>query len=136
MKVRREDTVETPVASLIDVVFLLIIFFVVTASVEKEVIDESIRLAQAKFVQAATQKNPLTVTINVAEDGSLNIAKMPVSIQKLRQILRATRRDAGENVPMLIRADANSRYEHVAKVQEIIQESGFYKVKLAAIATD
>ena len=48
MRRRGSDGVETPVASLIDVVFLLIIFFVVTASIETDVVDNQIVLAQAK----------------------------------------------------------------------------------------
>jgi biopolymer transport protein ExbD len=136
MKRRTDENLGTPVASLIDVVFLLIIFFVVTATVEKDIIDETIRLAQAKYAQAAKEVNPQRVIINVNRDGDMNIAKMPITPGQLRQILRATRNDAGKNVPILIRCDGDARYEHVARVQEIIGDSGFYRVRLAAVVTE
>ncbi len=132
MRRRLSDSVETPVASLIDVVFLLIIFFVVTASVEKDVIDESVKLAQAKYAKAIQKKHPQTIIINVRSDGKMNIAKMPISVNQLRRILIGARKDAGEHVPILIRADGNTRYEHLARVQEVAQNAGFYKIRLAA----
>lgn len=133
MKRRSQQTAETPIASLIDVVFLLIIFFVVTASVEQDVVDQSITLAQAKYAQPATKKNPLTVTINVTKDGDINIAKMPVSMRELEQILTGTFKDVGRKAPILIRADADTPYRYVSRVQDVIKRSGFYRVRLAAV---
>lgn len=135
MKRRGGDSVETPVASLIDVVFLLIIFFVVTAAVEKDVVDDTIRLAQAKHAAAAETRNPRTVIINVRADGTANIAKQPFSDRQLEQLLIGLRKSIGEDVPILIRADGNTRYEHVSRINDIITESGFYKTQLAAEST-
>lgn len=135
MKKRRgSDSVETPVASLIDVVFLLIIFFVVTASVEKDIIDTSIQLARAESVKPEQKKNPLTVIINVRDDGSYNIAKQPMRLQQIYNILYNTMMKYGAEVPILIRADAETEYRAVADLQDTITKVGFYKVRLAALA--
>jgi len=136
MKRRSDEGLETPVASLIDVVFLLIIFFVVTASVEKDIIDETIRLAQAKYVAAAEKRDPRTVIINVRRDGSYNLAKIGYSPRLLRQVLINTRKDAGPDVPILIRASGNAVYRHVSDLQDIIKEAGFYRIKLAAVGRE
>ena len=45
MRRRSDDALETPIASLIDVVFLLIIFFVVTIELDRQVFNENIILA-------------------------------------------------------------------------------------------
>jgi len=136
MKKRREEPLGTPVASLIDVVFLLIIFFVVTATVEKDIIDDTVNLAQAKYVEATKDVLPQRIIINVKDDGEMNIAKMPVTAGQLRQILRAAHSNVGDNVPILIRCDGDAQYEHVARIQKIIGDSGFYRVRLAAVAKD
>ena len=52
MRRSSEDTLETPITQMIDIVFLLIIFFVVTASVDKDLVDDTISLAQAKNTNA------------------------------------------------------------------------------------
>lgn len=134
MKNRGNDSVETPVASLIDVVFLLIIFFVVTASIETDVVDNQIILAQAKRSPAVEDVPVNRIIINVRSDGSMNIAKMSLSERQLKNLLTTMRKTVGENLAILLRCDGDARYEHLAAVQEVITQSGFYKVKLVAIA--
>jgi biopolymer transport protein ExbD len=135
MKRRSDETLATPIASLIDVVFLLIIFFVVTASVEKDVVDTTVRLAEAKHVAAVDQKDPRTVTINLKHDGSFNIALQPLNATQLEQILTATRHEIGNAVPVVIRSDGAALYKHVDYVMQAVGRAGLYRVKLSAIAT-
>lgn len=135
MRRRADDSLATPISSLIDVVFLLIIFFVVTASVEKDVVDESIRLAQAKYVQAVDKKDPRTVTINVTRSGSINIALQTINVTQLQQILTATREQSGNSVPIVIRSDGRTLYEHIDNVVQAIGKTGLYRVKISAVAT-
>lgn len=136
MRKRSGQEGSTPVASLIDVVFLLIIFFVVTAAKEKEIIDRSIQLAQAKYAEAAQERPPNQITINVDEDGDMNISKSPITMSVLGKILRS-HFDAGERrLPIVIRADAQTEYRHVDRIQTVIKEHGFYEVRLAAEAKE
>lgn len=135
MKARDEGTLETPVSALIDVVFQLIIFFVVTSAIDKDIVDESIRLAQAKHVAAIEKNDPRTVLVNVSEDGAVNIAMQPLNLVQLQQILSATRTQSGDSVPIVIRADGTAIYRHVDGVMQSVGKAGMYRVKLSAIAT-
>ena len=135
MRQRGEEAIETPVASLIDVVFLLIIFFVVTAAVEKDIVDESIRLAQASHVPAVAKKDPRTVTINLDRDGDINISMHRMTRTQLQQILTATVAKAGSSVPVVIRCDKQTYYREVDRVMQVIGKAGLYRVKLSARAT-
>jgi biopolymer transport protein ExbD len=132
---RQSGEVETPIASLIDVVFLLIIFFVVTASIERDIVDTTIRLAQARDVPAVEKKDPNTITVNVRRNGAINIALQPLTLTQLQQILTATVQEYGNNVPILIRADQDTLYHEIDKVMNVIGKSGLYRVRLAAVAT-
>ncbi|MFO7821620.1 MAG: biopolymer transporter ExbD [Lentisphaeria bacterium] len=124
----------TPVASLIDVVFLLIIFFVVTAAADKEVVDESINLAQAKYAAAIEKEPPTQITINVRDNGNMNIANVPITESQLSYMLQSHWNAGERDLPILIRADAETEYRHIDKIQNIIKENGFIRVKLAARA--
>jgi biopolymer transport protein ExbD len=135
MKARNEQALETPVASLIDVVFQLIIFFVVTAAVDRDIVDESIHLAQAKYVVALEKTDPRAVTINVDKDGAVNIAMQPLNLLQLQQILSATRAQSGNSVPIVIRADGTALYRHVDGVAQAVGKAGLYRVQLSAVAT-
>ena len=135
MRTRNDAALETPVASLIDVVFQLIIFFVVTAAIDRDVVDETVRLAQAKYVTAEEKSDPRTVTVNVGEDGGINIALQPLNLVQLQQILSATRLQSGNTVPIVIRADGTAFYRYVDGVMQAVGKSGMYRVKLSAVAT-
>lgn len=134
MKKRDNDSVETPVASLIDVVFLLIIFFVVTASIETDVVDNTINLAKAKNSEGVKEQDPNRLIINIREDGSMNIAKAKISKRKLKSLLTNLHKNVGDNLTILMRCDGEVPYEHVSSVQEVITEASYYKVNLVAVA--
>jgi biopolymer transport protein ExbD len=135
MRSRGSSAVETPLAALIDVVFQLIIFFVVTASVDKDLIDEQVNLAQAKYMHPAVIKDPRQVTINVRKDGTLNINMNRVSPLVIQQVLTASRARFGDSVPILVRCDGEVLYDEVDKVMQSVGKAGLYKVRLAAVAT-
>jgi len=134
MKHRAQQSVETPIASLIDVVFLLIIFFVVTAAVEKDVVDETITLAQAKHVPALAKKDRRTIVVNVSKEGDMNIALQPVSPKSLQNILTAARQKSGDAIPVVLRADGDTVYRDIDRATEVIGKSGLSRVRLAAKA--
>ena len=132
MRRQSDDTIETPITSMIDVVFLLIIFFVVTASIDKEVVDQSIQLARAKYSPAIEKKNPNTITINVDDDGTMNISMWRVNQTQLTQQLQAAYAKHGNSVPVVIRSDREALYENVEKVMESVGKSNLWRVKLSA----
>jgi biopolymer transport protein ExbD len=134
MKARNDPALETPVASLIDVVFQLIIFFVVTAAVDKDIVDESVQLAQAKYVSAVEKTDPRAVTINVDKNGAVNIAMQPLNLLQLQQILSATREQGGNSIPIVIRADGTAIYRYVDGVTQAVGKAGLYRVQLSAVA--
>ncbi len=132
MRRQTDDSIETPITSMIDVVFLLIIFFVVTASIDKEIVDESIQLARAKYTDAVEKKDPRTITINVDEDGSMNISMWRVNQTQLTQQLQAAYAKYGNSVPIVIRGDRDALYENVEKVMESVGKAGLWRVQLSA----
>lgn len=134
MRKKGNDSVETPVASLIDVVFLLIIFFVVTASIETDVIDETIQLAQAKNSEGVDDVNPSRIIINIRENGTVTIGKAKYTVRQLQNLLTNLRKNGQTDLEILMRCDGDVRYEHVSRAQEAITAAMYWKVKLVAIA--
>lgn len=132
MRRQTDDSIETPITSMIDVVFLLIIFFVVTASIDKEIVDESIQLARAKYTDAVEKKDPRTISINVDEDGSMNISMWRVNQTQLTQQLQAAYAKYGNSVPIVIRGDRDALYENVEKVMESVGKAGLWRVQISA----
>lgn len=133
MRERGDDTLETPITSMIDIVFLLIIFFVVTASVDKDVVDEQINLAQAKAAPAIETTDPRAVTINLRKNGEINVAMRPMSHSDLSNLLVTLRVQAGNSMPVLIRCDGKARYKDISKVMDAASRAGLYRVRIVAM---
>ncbi len=133
MKHRPDDTLETPITSMIDIVFQLIIFFVVTSAIDKDVVDESIKLASAQNAPAVETVDPHSVTINLHADGELNVAMMPMSLPQLRNFLISMRSQSGNATPILIRCDGTTRYRKIDQVMQVVTEAGLYRVRIVAM---
>jgi biopolymer transport protein ExbD len=135
MKKRNEEALETPMTPMIDVTFQLIIFFVVSAAQQKDLVDENVLLAQAKFVPAVQKTEPKTITINVRSGGEVNIALQPLTLKQLHQILKATVARTGNNIPVVLRVDGKTLYRDVDRVMEVIGRAGLYRVRICAVVT-
>lgn len=133
MKKKHEENMEVPIVPLIDVAWILIIFFVITGVQQSELVDDTVKLAQAN-VSAVKQMEKMTLIINVHEDGTLNIARRTLSLPELKQILKATRESGTAEVPIILRCDAKTPYAQVDKVMQTIGAAGLYKVRISAIA--
>jgi biopolymer transport protein ExbD len=136
MRSSKYEDLEIPLASLIDIVFLLIIFFVVTSAIDKEALDESVRLAETYFVNPVRKRDPRTVTVNIKKinerETEVNIGQIPLSLKTLASVLAKTRASYGNDVPVVIRSDGQVQYREVDKVMKIIGEAGLYRIKLSA----
>lgn len=133
MKKRSDETLETPLTPMIDVTFQLIIFFVVNAAQQNELIDHSLNLAQAKHAEAVKKQNPKTVTINLRSDGTLNIALMEYSLGDLRGHMKQLVAENGNSIPIVIRCDGKALYRDVDKIVEVLGQCGLYRIRIAAV---
>ncbi len=118
---------------MIDVVFQLIIFFVVTADMQQKAIDESIKLAMAPHARPVEQKDPREVTIEVDRNGRISIARVYMSPDYLYTVMRKTVADHGQTVPVVIRADGATKHEAVRAAMDACTRAGLWRVKFSAI---
>ena len=138
MAVRKEEKTEVPVSSLIDVVFLLIMFFVITSNIEKEAFDVQINLVKAKNMKPATQVPPLRITINVQVDdndsdaGVIYVESVPVPADSLKSALIGFKKRAGTAGVVMIRADKDVLFTHESDVIEAIKASGLSNIRIQA----
>ena len=118
---------------MIDIVFQMIIFFVCTIQLEKDAVNEKIRLEMAPHGPAVTEKNPLTVTIDIDDKGRISIAKTPMSHATLRAVMKKTVAQYGQIVPVVIRGDITTKHGDVKRIMDTCSQVGIWKFKFAAI---
>jgi len=115
---------------MIDIVFLLIIFFMTVTQVSK-VNKEQLDLAKQKGSQDQQTAN---VTINVTVDGEYRIAGNPVSLAQLVSLvgreLDALGGDAGR-LKVTIRTDQRGISRHTNEVMKALSRIGVVRVNNA-----
>jgi biopolymer transport protein ExbD len=131
-KNRQQKEADIPISAMIDIVFLLIIFFVVTATIDKDLLDEKVLLADAPHGKPQSQKNPLSVTINVRADGEINIGMAKMSKKQVSSVLKDAASRWGNDFPIIIRGDKDAQHHYIQEVMTAVTDTGLYKVKFNA----
>lgn len=119
---------------MIDVVFQLIIFFVVTLKMTSDV-NQDIVLEDGKNGVTLTQDNmpPTTLEIELDRRGRISIHNATLSEPMLRDILKKRVNRLGNQFPVLIRADRRTMHERVKRVMDICTGTGIWKLSFVAV---
>lgn len=128
----KTDPIEEPnlnLTPMIDVVFLLIIFFMVGSRFTELERQYEIDLPTVSDVAPLTSA-PDEITVNVREDGGLIVKGELLTLDQLETALKA----AKENFPdqaVVIRGEGDGRYQHVMDVLNTCQRAQISSVSLA-----
>lgn len=124
---------ELNLTSLIDVVLLLLIFFMVSTSFIKES-QISIRLPEAEN-SAPAEEVPERLDIMITEQGTYLVNGRELINNRPETIRNALQRLSGGNtdLPLTISADANARHQHVVTAMDVAGRLGFVQISIATI---
>ena len=134
MKKRKNEDVSLDMTPMIDVVFQLIIFFVVTLKMTDDK-DTSIKLADGRNGIVLTQDElpPSQLTIDVAKSGRVSMSNITMSDAMVVDAVKKRVRAYGTDFPCMIRADKETPHMYVAKVMNLCAAAGMWKVSFVAI---
>ncbi len=114
---------------MIDVVFLMLIFFMVSTSFTT---DNSIKLDLPQSKAQAANKEEKQVIVSINAEGQLFVQDERVQDADLRRrVLNITKGDP--NMRVVIRADANAKHKRLVYVLDTIRELGMGKVGIATV---
>jgi biopolymer transport protein ExbD len=133
LSLRQRTQPEVNLTSLIDVVLLLLIFFMVSTSFVKQS-QIAIRLPQADSA-AVVEELPEQVDIMITETGTYFVNGRELINNRPETIRNALRRVSGGNsdLPLTISADANARYQNVVTAMDVAGRLGFVQINIATI---
>lgn len=108
---------------LIDVVFLLLIFFLVTSEFEEEERRLDIVLPSATSAVPMTSK-PREVVVDVDSQGLIYLHGQRTSLDELQRLLRIAVQSNPTNQTVVIRADRATTFQPVVSVMDICNRTG------------
>ncbi len=118
---------------MIDMVFQLMIFFLVTIKMEQDLTNPDIKLAWAPSGPAIEQKDPRTIVIEVDRRGHISIANTPMTVAYLRGILANSVRMQGYGLPVMIRGDHRAKHADIRAVMDACSSVGLWRIQFAAV---
>ena len=130
---RSKEAPEINLTSLIDVVLLLLVFFMVSTSFVRDA-EITLRLPQA---EASTSPNMLdeVLDITVTQTGSYIVNGRPLVNSQRRTLRAAIERLMGEtrDLPVTIRADAEATHQSVVTAMDVVGQLGFVRINIATV---
>ena len=115
---------------LIDVVFLLLIFFMVTTTFSRET-RLLVNLPEANA--EAAESDPGQIEILVARDGSFSINGRGLVNASIETLVQGLEVESGgdHSLPILLIADAEATHQSVVTAMDGIGQSGFTRLNIA-----
>ncbi|QEG24600.1 ExbD/TolR family protein [Mariniblastus fucicola] len=116
---------------MIDVVFLLIIFFLVSSHLQKQETQQELDLPVAASADNDIDQETPRVTVNVLDSGELLVAGRPLTQAQLIPMLKAVRDEKGEDIEVRIRSSRSAPWSKIEPVMLSCTKSGIWNVGFA-----
>lgn len=117
-------------APLVDVVFLLIVFFIMLLNFS-DVLSRKIDLPLADAARPEHERTPAELIITVQNENSLFLGRAPISLRHLGVALQERIQDPSRTT-VTLRGDENLPYQTLQQVMEQVALSGVSRIHFAA----
>lgn len=130
---RRPEELEINVVPLIDMVFLLLIFFAVTSSFQRES-QLRIDLPEASQTPSAAKKDIIEIAIDVEGNYYVNNQRLINSSREtLIKALKIVTKGK-EKMPLMISADAKTAHQAVVTAMDAAGQLGIVNISISTIS--
>jgi biopolymer transport protein ExbD len=133
LSLRARTEPEVNMTSLIDVVLLLLIFFMVSTSFVKQ---SQINISLPQAESSTTVEEPSDqIDIMITATGTYLVNGRELINNRPETIRNALQKTSGgnNNMPMTISADANAKHQHVVTAMDVAGRLGFTQISIATV---
>jgi len=130
----KEENVEVNLTPLIDVVFLLLIFFMVSTTFDRHA-RLKVSLPESSAKASQQQVEPLVLSIDARGNYFLN--ERQLVNKQLDTLKQAIRKTVGEQditqLAIVLRADANTPHQAVVRAMDAASQLGMTRLSIATV---
>ena len=129
---RDNDEVNLDVTPLVDVVFLLVIFFMVATTFKH---NAEINIVLPESTEELSEARPDAINIGIDARGNISIDDKPLLNAKMSTIKEAISESAVglKEPPVIISADANATHQSVISVMDAARQLGLIRITFATL---
>ncbi|RKZ89441.1 MAG: biopolymer transporter ExbD [Gammaproteobacteria bacterium] len=131
---RNSEEPDVNLTPMIDVVFLLLLFFMVSTSFIRES-SLKVDLPEATGQALVEQEQAIDIVIN--SDGQFVVNTITLDSPSNEQLAAVLKKAVGENTDphIIISADANAEYQNIVTAMDTAQQLGYTRLTLATRQT-
>lgn len=118
---------------MIDVVFLLIIFFLVASHLSDQEAQIELELPTAESAQALEDDQQNRITFHLPNADEILHAGRPISLDRLGQLIEEAKQNRGGDVQVRIRTDRDVPYVAMTPILRACAAAGIWNVTFAVL---
>ena len=130
---RKTDDVQLDMTPLVDVVFLLLIFFMLSTSLS---VNPGIKIDLPKSSAEQVKKKKTTLRVAIEAGGRIFLEGKKLSLDQLHEKFAAVGKKNGDEALVVIEADKKVYHGLVVKVMDAAKSSGLNKLAIATQPED
>jgi biopolymer transport protein ExbD len=115
------------IVSLIDILAILLIFFIVTTTFRKNLPQLQINLPESKAAELAPAEKNEPVVLSVKSADQISLDGKPVTLDLLAEALKTVRTEAPTR-PIAMQADREAPFGVVVKVLDALKDAGIKNI--------
>ena len=132
LKPDRSDDIELNITPLIDVVFLLLIFFMVSTTFDKQA---KLKIDLPEASATAQQQSDDSIVIGIDAKGRFFVNDRQLVNSQLQTLKLALTKTLGDkkDVPIVLRADAQTPHQAVVTAMDAASQLGLTRLSIATL---
>ena len=124
---RVEKTPQLMIIPMIDIIFFLLVFFMLSTLYMTDQQVVPVNLPQAASAQTDVVKS---LQVTVAKDGKIYLGNQPMELNQL--VVQVKEASRGGNTALVLKADGDVDYASFMSVLDELKKSGVQRISLAA----
>jgi biopolymer transport protein ExbD len=118
---------------MIDVVFLLIIFFLVASHLAQQEVQMELDLPSARSGEPALEDDRPRITVNVHSNGQIALGGAQISPDELERRLAYEAERAQEDLEIRVRSDRGVPYQYIEPILVACARTAIWNVSFAVV---
>jgi biopolymer transport protein ExbD len=125
--IRKRRAPSVIIVSLIDILAILLIFFIVTTTFRKNQPQLQINLPESRTAEQAPAENTEPVILRIKTATEITLDEKPVTLENLADALRTLREQAPAR-PIAMQADREAPFGVVVRVLDALRDAGIKNI--------
>jgi biopolymer transport protein ExbD len=125
--IRKRRAPSVIIVSLIDILAILLIFFIVTTTFQKNQPQLQINLPESKTAEQAPAENSQPLVLRIKSAEQITLDEKPVTLESLADALKTSRAQAPAR-PIAMQADREAPFGVVVKALDALRDAGIKNI--------